>query len=206
MSSSNYYKFLFSRFYDPFMHSIEMKELTHRRKRLLSPLDGTILEIGSGTGINLPFYSTNTKVFALEPNPHMWEIIEKKRHYTCNLEPIVKGIEDPEVQMRFTEPFFDSVVCTLVLCNVPDLRNTFRFIEKVLKVGGKLVLLEHIRSHSNFSAGIQDFFSPSWKFFADGCNLNRETDKVVKEFDFKLEWEEYFSISLPFYSAIYEKQ
>lgn len=202
------YKYLFSRIYDPFMRSFEKVELFRRRRRLLRDLEGTVLEIGSGTGANFPFYRNGVAVFAVEPNVHMWDIINKKimqNKYDCRIIPIVSGIEDQKTEEKISDSSLDAAVCTLVLCNVPDAEQTLNFIFKKLKKGGKLILLEHIRSHHPLTAKMQDFAAPVWKILADGCCLNRATDMIPEKIGFSKKEESYFSTVLPFYQAVWEK-
>lgn len=190
------------------MKSFEKKELFRRRRRLLKDLTGSVLEIGSGTGVNFPFYKNGVRVFAVEPNPHMWDIIHKKimqNKYDCEIIPIVSGIETRETEERISDSSLDAAVCTLVLCNVPDVETALRLIFRKLKDGGKLILIEHIRSHHSMTAKIQDLAAPIWKIFADGCCLNRETDRIPETVGFRRKEETYFSTVLPFYQSVWEK-
>ncbi len=200
------YKYIFSRVYDPFMRSIEKYELQKRRKKLLNDLSGDILEIGSGTGINFPLYKNDCTVYALEPNVHMWDIANAKKKHSCTIHPIITNIEEIDEKEFELPKYFDAIVCTLVLCNVSDTMRTIQWIDQRLKVNGKLIILEHIRSHAKFSAIFQDIIAPTWKFFADGCNINRPTDLLLKDLNYVVKEEEYFSLSIPFYRAILQKQ
>jgi ubiquinone/menaquinone biosynthesis C-methylase UbiE len=99
----------------------------------------------------------------------------------------------------------DAVVCTLVLCTVPDPIRAMKNFQKWLKPGGRLLILEHIRSHNPSNARFQDMVNPLWKKVADGCNLNRSTDRLLEESGFQLVREERFRIGLPFYEAEYNR-
>jgi SAM-dependent methyltransferase len=190
------------------MKNLEKNELTNRRQKLLQGLKGNILEIGCGTGVNFPYYSQDCKVYALEPNSYMWEVINKKEKSIskkCEVIPIQSVIEDNDFQINFEHFLFDAIVCTLVLCNVQDLNKTLEFIKKKLKNGGKLILLEHIRSKNSSIGLVQDLIAPIWKITADGCNLNRNTDQHIISLGFQKLEEEYFSKTVQFYCAVWQK-
>jgi len=203
------YSRFFGIFYDKFMYSLEQKYLMQRRKKLLSGLKGKILEVGVGTGINLQFYSQNDiEITGIEPSPHMLSQAVKKRDLLLlpdriNLHEI--GCGYPEMQNLIQPASLDVVVCTLVLCTIPDIQLALdRFVEW-LKPGGKLIILEHIRSHNSLKAKIQDVINPLWEKLADGCQLNRPTDKILASSGLLKSNEEYFKIAIPFYQAEYTK-
>ena len=190
------------------MRSLEKKELFRRRRRLLKDLTGSVLEIGSGTGVNFPFYRNGVKVLAVEPNVHMWDIINKKimqNKYECEIIPAVSSIEKLESEDTIPNSSLDAAVCTLVLCNVPDAEKTLRFIFQKLKKGGKLIMIEHIRSHHSLTSKFQDIAAPAWRILADGCCLNRATDQMPEKIGFTKKEETYFSTVLPFYQAVWER-
>jgi SAM-dependent methyltransferase len=200
------YQQLFTHFYDPFMQSIEASALRERRAKLLEHLAGKVLDVGSGTGVNFSFYTENASVVALEPSPFMVQKLKArlaKGDIRCDVQVRQSTLED--LLNTDMEGSFDSVVCTLVLCTVPNPQKAIQSIYKLLKPGGKLVLLEHILSGSQIGSGIQNIINPVWTIFADGCNLNRRTDQLIKETDLRLIRESYFFYSLPFYEAEYEK-
>ena len=99
----------------------------------------------------------------------------------------------------------DYVVCTLVLCTIPDPVKAIHNFDKWLKPGGGLIILEHIRAHNHIAAKFQDFINPVWEKFAEGCQLNRATDLILKESGLTLVREERFKILIPFYEAQYIK-
>lgn len=210
MSSRRLYARFFAMIYDPFMHSIERRVLSHHRKELLQGLHGRIVEIGAGSGANLSFYVTSTvnEIIAVEPNRHLWQRAEEKLKQLADalhIRPLHAGIEEPSVSKAIGDESVDAVVCTLVLCTIPHPKQTIEKIYRWLKPGGHLVVLEHIRSHQRNTAFFQDLFTPAWRLAADGCHLNRATDVALRESGLLLKEEAYFKYMLPFYRAVYTK-
>jgi len=202
------YKRFFGAIYDPFMHSIEQVHLRFRRARLLAGISGKVLEIGVGTGSNFEHYGSDIELLGFEPSASMLKRAERKRAdalkaSSCTLLNI--GCGDAEVEHLIQPASLDAVVCTLVLCSIPDPSRALRNYLSWLKPGGKLLILEHIRSHHSSRAKLQDLFTPAWRVVADGCHLNRPTDTLLAESGFELVREERFKVGLPFYEAEYVK-
>ncbi|MDV6235525.1 class I SAM-dependent methyltransferase [Leptospira ellisii] len=213
LRSESFYERMFARFYDRFMNRIETTVLLRRRQRLLRPLCGRILEIGSGTGINFPLYSSEADVVAIEPSRSMMQKA-RERMTTLDLsrraEPPPKirteilGIGDPELENLIPPNSVDAVVFTLVLCTVPDPEYAIRFAKSRLKKGGKLLLLEHVLAESSAGRILQKTLNPFWKRFAQGCHLDRDPISIVRSEGFRLLEADRFRNTLPFYQAIYE--
>jgi SAM-dependent methyltransferase len=202
------YKRFFGAIYDRFMHSIEERKLKTRRARLLSGLSGKVLEIGVGTGTNFEHYNDKIELTGIEPSPFMIRRAEKKRDvllFPNRITLLKTGCGYPEMEKLIQPGTLDAVVCTLVLCTVPDPIRAMKNFQKWLKPGGRLLILEHIRSHNPSNARFQDMVNPLWKKVADGCNLNRSTDRLLEESGFQLVREERFRIGLPFYEAEYNR-
>ncbi|WP_167881184.1 class I SAM-dependent methyltransferase [Leptospira gomenensis] len=195
------------------MNRIETTVLLHRRKRLLRPLRGKILEVGSGTGINFPLYSPGADVLAIEPSRSMMQKAEERMtslgfSRNAGSSPEIRtatlGIGDPELENLVPPNSVDAVVFTLVLCTVPDPEYAIRFAKSRLKKGGKLLLLEHVRASTSAGRILQKTLNPFWTRFAQGCNLDREPVSLVRAAGFRLLEEDRFRDTLPFYQAIYE--
>lgn len=208
---SELYQKVFSQFYDPFMESIEKNFLNTIRKDAISKLSGTVLEVGSGTGINFQYYNSASciqKVYALEPSEYMWKIAEPKIQ-KINNPSIIQKIRmrmDNELFLEIVPPqSVDFILCTLVLCSIDDLKTTFQIFKKVLKPQGKLYVIEHIRAKHFIGSALQDIVYIPWKHFADGCSINKPTDELLKKAGFILEEEKYYSHLLPFYYACFNK-
>jgi SAM-dependent methyltransferase len=210
MKNESYYAKIFARYYDAFMYRLERTILLKKRKRLLSSLEGNILEIGSGTGINFSFYNKKANVYAIEPSSAMMQKAETriseskgKEQIAASIKTINSGIGNPELEKEIAEGSLDAVVCTLVLCTVPDLKYTINFIQSKLKKEGKLIVLEHIHPKKFPFTAMHNLFNPFWRLFSMGCNLNRKTDIILKESGFVLVEENFFTKALPFYEAVF---
>ena len=198
------YKRIFGAIYDPFMHSIEERHLRTRRSRLLAGLRGKVLEVGVGTGTNFEYYNGEVEVTGIEPSSYMLHRAGKKRDLLLlpnRITLLETGCGYPEMQKLIQDNSLDTVVCTLILCTVPDPEKALANFQKWLKPGGKLVVLEHIRSHNTSRGKWQDFLNPLWRKMADGCHLNRPTDQLLASSGFQLLKEDYFKIGIPFYEA-----
>lgn len=208
-SETNAFSPLFSNFYDSFMFLLEKGSLAKRRKRLLQKCSGHILEVGAGTGVNFQYYQHFSHLTAIEPSPYMLEFATRKKNNAPLKEKITLlpiGCGSPELDKLFTENSLDAIVCTLVLCTIPEPEKALQQFVKWLKPNGKLIILEHIRPHQSLSAKITDFLNPSWKKLAEGCNLNRPTDEMLNHSNLQLNRKEYFNLFLPFYEAEYSKK
>lgn len=202
------YKRIFGAVYDRFMHSLEKKHLGARRSRLLSGLSGKVLEVGVGTGANFEHYKDDVELTGIEPSPYMRSRAEKKRElllFPSRITLLETGCGYPEMQKLIPDNSLDAVVCTLILCTIPDPDKALENFMKWLKPGGKLLILEHIRSHHPARGRWQDIMNPLWKKLADGCHLNRATDHLLIASGFEPVREEYFKIGIPFYEAEYIK-
>ncbi|MEH7886739.1 class I SAM-dependent methyltransferase [Bacillus sp. JJ1609] len=171
---------LFASLYDTVMGPLEKRWIAHIRKKIVSGLEGKILEIGTGTGANFPFYSTEKvrSLDSVEPNPYMLEQAKLKARDTGIPVHFHQGVAE---SLPFNDGEFDTVVATLVLCSVQDPQTVFKEIRRVCKKGGRIVLFEHVRTESASLAVLQDVLTPAWKRLCDGCHLNRDTGRYMKE-------------------------
>ena len=202
---NGWYNKVFSAAYDPLMSAVEKNALSGRRKILLSGLTGKVLEIGCGTGINFEFYSDKADVLALEPSDAMRaQALERaagRNAARVRVEPWL--LEDARLGAEFPSGSFDAVVCTLVLCTVPDPAETLAQLHSLLKPGGTLVALEHVRAKSDAGQWVQNLMNPFWRHLAEGCQLNRDTHTSILSAGFKALEKSDFDYGLPFISGVY---
>lgn len=196
-----YQKFFASR-YDSFMHSIE-QEFYSVREELLADLEGTILDVGSGTGANFEHFHANARVIAVEPSEYMLEKSLTKLPAKATIETHHLSVTDDAVDDIIPDHSLDFVVCTLVLCTIPDQQLALQKFKQWLKPDGKLIVLEHIHAEHNPNRFLQNLINPIWKVVGEGCHLNRDTDKTIKEAGFLPESETYFKRSLRFYQGVF---
>lgn len=196
---ARFYQKIFAAKYDQFMNGIE-EELSSLRRELISDLKGNILEIGAGTGINFQFYTPEAKVTAIEPSEFMLAKAKPKIG-TKKIKIIQTGVGEKEHDLLFEENQFDAIVCTLVLCTIPNPEKALQQFKKWLKPTGKLLVMEHIKSEKKFNGVLQGIANPVWKVIGDGCNLNRNTDQLIKNAGFRPLKDGYFKRTLRFYTG-----
>ncbi len=171
---------LFAGLYDTVMGPLEKRWIARIRKRIISNLEGDILEIGAGTGANFPYFSLDklNRIASVEPNPNMIDQAKQKARENRLPVEFHQGVAE---SLPFKEGEFDTVVATLVLCSVNDPQKVFQEIRRVCKKGGRIVLFEHVRTESASLAALQDALTPPWKRLCDGCHLNRDTGRLMRE-------------------------
>jgi ubiquinone/menaquinone biosynthesis C-methylase UbiE len=167
---------LFAAIYDRMMAAQEKAGLREMRAELLAGARGRVLELGAGTGLNLAHYTPAvTELVLTEPDPHMAKRLRRR----VDAEALPFGAEVIETgaeRLPFEDKSFDSVVSTLVLCSVHDPRQSAAEVARVLKPGGELLLLEHVRSVEG--SGLtrwQDRLERPWGWLGAGCHPNRDT-------------------------------
>jgi ubiquinone/menaquinone biosynthesis C-methylase UbiE len=176
---------VFAAMYDPFLWIGERAGMRRHRQDLLIQARGRTLEIGSGTGLNLPHYLDDLDDLVLaEPDPSMRNRLETAVRRS---EHKARVIDARAEQLPLADASIDTVVSTLVLCtvNAPDL--ALREIERVLRPDGQLLSIEHVRSESPTLARWQDRVATPWQRFAEGCRCNRATLELMDACGFRLE-------------------
>jgi len=185
---------LFAALYDRMGRAAERDWLGERRAALLSGAWGEVLEIGGGTGANLPHYRGVGRVTIAEPDPFMraklWPKLENAR--------IAVEVSDAGAEaLPFEDDSFDTVVSTLVLCTVPDQGIALWEIRRVLCPGGRLLFIEHVRGEGRI-ARWQDRVEPLWRRLGAGCHPNRDTVASIEAAGFYVESLERFEAPGPF--------
>ncbi len=156
---------------------MEVLVLRRYRKKLISQAKGKVLEIGIGTGRNLPYYSRGCEIIGVDLSEKM---LEKARTFVLNLGLSVTLLTMDVENLAFKDNAFDTVLCTLSLCTVPNPIQALYEMKRVCKSEGKILLLEHVRSHNSFIGKIQDWLTPLI-VRKIGCHLNRDTLGNVKK-------------------------
>jgi ubiquinone/menaquinone biosynthesis C-methylase UbiE len=169
----------FAAMYDRISRGGERAQVRHLRKELLSGVTGEVLEIGAGTGANFEYYDDAARVVALEPDPHMLKRAEAKRRPNITLR------QAPAEALPFPDASFDAVVSTLVLCTVSDPAAALAEIHRVLRPGGKLVFIEHVRA-DGLAGRVQRLIRRPWRYFGAGCNIDRATGDAMRDASFAL--------------------
>ncbi len=167
----------FAAIYDKQMRSMERAFMAEMRRRALSDLKGDVLEIGAGTGANFAYYSADARVTALEPDPFMIERAKAKLAELGSTNITVQLL--PAERLPLDDSSVDAVVSTLVLCTVDDVPRSLAEIRRVLRPGGELRFVEHVRG-TGLAGRTQDFIKPVWGYFGAGCNPNRRTEDAIR--------------------------
>ncbi|MCK4452449.1 MAG: methyltransferase domain-containing protein, partial [Anaerolineae bacterium] len=167
--------------YDRGMQPLEWLIFRRLRRRMFPLLRGAVLELGIGTGVNLPLYEPEARVIGCDASVEMlaWAA---RRHPQA---PVTLAQADAQ-RLPFTDGSFDVVTASLLFCSVADPAQGLAESRRVLRPGGRLVLLEHTRG-SGLGAWLTETFHPLWRTWSRECHLNRETTRAVAEVGFKVQ-------------------
>ena len=175
---------------------MQTPSLMDSRRELLLPIQGEVLEIGFGTGLNLPFYQAVDTLYALEPNVDIFKLAEQRVAETpFQVEHIQAGAE----KLPFENESLDHIVSTWTFCSIPHLDQALSEIYRVLKPTGTLHLVEHVLHRENqVLRNLQHLVTPMQKIIADGCHLNRDMETLLIDHQFKLIEKHYFdAVGIP---------
>ncbi|MEE4331317.1 MAG: class I SAM-dependent methyltransferase [Wenzhouxiangella sp.] len=150
------------------------------RCALVAEADGRVLEVGCGTGRGLPDYAEGVELFALDLNFSSLYRAQRRRHEARLVCASVEAVP-------FADDSFDFVVSSLVFCSVPDADRGLSEIKRVLRPGGKLLMLEHVQARSRFWARVLDRIQPAWTTVTGGCHPNRDTVGTVERAGFVID-------------------
>lgn len=172
------------RLFDAFMYPLEAVSLARRRRLRIPEVSGIVLEIGAGTGANLPHYDLS-KVEEL----HLSDLSLTR---SVQDSPRTTGARvfyhETDVQrLPFPDDTFDTVVFTLVFCSVPDPMKGLAEVRRVLKPEGRLVFMEHVKPHTGMLRHAVDVLNPAWRSLNGECNINRDTLSAIRAAGFQLD-------------------
>lgn len=159
--------------YDAMCAVMEWTGLSRWRDWLVKGARGRTLEVGCGTGRNLPRYEASLSLVALEPDPDALAVAKRRAPNAL----LVRGSAE---HLPFRAGAFDTVVSSLVFCSVPHPERGLQEIRRVLAPDGQLRMLEHVRNDSQTVGKVQDFIQPAWTAIAGGCFPNRRTEATVE--------------------------
>lgn len=150
------------------------------RSRLLGDVQGLVLEVGAGQGVNLAHYPREAYVIATEFDEDSLALAQPRS--TSHIRLAAADIE----HLAFPDNTFDVITATLVFCSVERPVSGFQEVRRVLKPGGQLRLVEHVRSQHRWLGHLQDRLNARWYVWAEGCNINRDTEANVRLAGFDL--------------------
>ncbi len=174
----------FAALFDRIMGPAERSFMKEARQYAAGEAKGKVLEIGCGTGANFAYYTdAAAEIIATEPDPYMLERARKKLSgATRSIEIRQAAAED----LPFEDASFDTVVDTINMCTIGDLRAALSEIKRVLRPGGELRFYEHVRYRNPIGALAQDVITPAWKWFGAGCHPNRDVARFIREAGFEI--------------------
>ncbi|KAM9977338.1 hypothetical protein ACTFIR_011200 [Dictyostelium discoideum] len=173
------------------------KKLSRFKKELFSEAYGRVLDVGSGVGPTFKYLNNDnvqqssvdnkrspiTQVVSIEPNPFMQqELIESanKASHKFDIKILPKTIEQAYNDGDLENGTFDTIICNLVLCSIPDQDKVLIDIQNLLKPGGKFLFIEHVCSDKFLNRWFEHLINPLWSLIGDGCELDRITDEKIK--------------------------
>ncbi|MDC0392203.1 class I SAM-dependent methyltransferase [Gammaproteobacteria bacterium] len=161
------------------------KPINYQRNKVVPLAQGVVLEIGMGSGLNIPFYNKNNieKIIGLDPSEEL-NFLAKKVAKKNNIEIdfIISGAED----IALPDNSIDTILITYTLCTIPDLDNSMAEIKRVLKSDGKFIFCEHGIAPDQNIVKWQTRINPIWKALMGGCNINRNIPKIISDGGFDI--------------------
>lgn len=169
-----------------------------RKRALFRDLEGTLVELGAGTGPNLPLLPPNLNVIGVEPNPFMHGHYLEEAKRRSRPPHLLRGRAEA---LPFPDSSVDAVLSTLVLCSVSGINQVLTEVQRVLRPGGKLVFVEHVAApEGTWLRRVQRLIRPAWRRIGDGCEPDRMLEHDLRNAGFKEVNLEAFSLPLPIVS------
>ena len=165
--------------------SMRQETFSAYRRRVVASAQGRVLEIGVGSGLNLPFYAdAASPILGLDPSPRL---LAMARHIHPTGAGSTELIEGSAEALPLEDKSIDTVVTTWTLCTIPDVVAALREMRRVLKPSGELLFVEHGRSPDARVRRWQDRLTPVWKRIGGGCHLNRPIRELLEQSGFRIE-------------------
>ena len=154
-----------------------------QRAKIVPLAEGKVLEIGIGSGLNIPYYEPGrvSHLWGVDPSREMWSLAEKNaKNHPIDAEFFESGAES----IPLDDNSADTVVMTYTLCTIPETHSVLQEVRRVLKPGGKLLFCEHGEAPDEHIRRWQQRMNPVWKLLGGGCNLDRPIPRLLKESGF----------------------
>jgi ubiquinone/menaquinone biosynthesis C-methylase UbiE len=165
--------------------TMRRRDLAAYRSRVVPAADGRVLEIGIGSGLNLPFYSRNVeRLIGLDPSAKLLSMARRNLRRDA---PSLELIEGSAEAIPLENDSVDTVVTTWTLCSIPDADRALREMHRVLRPTGRLLFIEHGRAPEPNVRWWQDHLTPAWKRIGGGCHLNRAIQTLIEDAGFQFD-------------------
>lgn len=161
------------------------KPINYQRNKVVPLAQGVVLEIGMGSGLNIPFYNKNNieKIIGLDPSEELNFLANKvAKKNNIEIDFIISGAED----IALPDNSIDTILITYTLCTIPDLDNSMAEMKRVLKSDGKFIFCEHGIAPDQNIIKWQRRINPIWKAIMGGCNINRNIPKIISDSGFDI--------------------
>ena len=161
------------------------KPINYQRNKVVPLAKGIVLEIGIGSGLNIPFYNKNNieKIIGLDPSEELNFLANKvAKKNNIEIDFIISGAED----IALPDNSIDTILITYTLCTIPDLDNSMAEMKRVLKSDGKFIFCEHGIAPDQNIVKWQSRINPIWKAIMGGCNINRNIPKIISDSGFDI--------------------
>jgi ubiquinone/menaquinone biosynthesis C-methylase UbiE len=177
-----YAQYVLPRLIDVVMRNRETARL---RAAWIPHARGEVLEVGIGSGLNLPFYSSEVRhIYGVDPSAELQRMASRRAaREPTRVEFLSQSAEEP---LAFAAESIDTVVLTWTLCSIANAPKALEQMKRVLKASGRLIFLEHGRAPDPGVVVWQDRLTPIWKRIAGGCHLNRKVDALILAAGFRI--------------------
>jgi ubiquinone/menaquinone biosynthesis C-methylase UbiE len=179
---SFYGKYVLPRVLDVCMRNRDTAQL---RAELIPRARGVVLEVGIGSGLNLPFYSADvSRIYGVDPSPEMLKMARKRAEATAV--PVELFPQSAEEPLPLADQSIDTAAVAWSLCSIPDPLRALQQVRRVLRSGGQLLFVEHGLAPDGGVKAWQDRLNPIWRRIGGGCNLNRPIDELIRSAGFEI--------------------
>ena len=161
------------------------KPMRYQRQKIVPLAEGSVLEIGIGSGLNLPFYDLGkiNKIWGLDPSK---ELNNMAKNISTTIDVEVDFIIGGAEEIPLPDNSIDTVLLTYTLCTIAEVKDSIREMERVLKASGRMLFCEHGLAPDEKVVKWQERLNPFWKKIAGGCHLNRNIPKIIEDSKFKI--------------------
>ena len=165
--------------------SCGLKPIQYQRKKVVPLAEGEILEVGIGSGLNLPYYETSRvkKIWGLDPSEELHDMAKKVASgLDLNVEFLLSGAEE----IPLLDGSVDTALITYTLCSIPEVEEAIKEIKRVIKPGGTMIFCEHGAAPDANIQKWQDRVNPYWNKISGGCNMNRDIPNLIESAGFSI--------------------